>query len=244
LFASNNDTKDRLKGWVSPSFWEDIRVTFTAVDPKQIDEALVGPFDRKALLQTHGIPTDKFIVLCVGQFIDRKGRWTFLESAASMRDIDPEVFFVWLTPTAPDPDAQKRIDSYNVGDNFRWILSERVGKERADVLRFFRISDVFTLPSFVEGLPIALLEAMALERPSISTNVYAIPEAVKDMNTGILIDPGDSAALVRSILRLKNDPGLRFKLATAGRKHVIDSFDENDAARIAISAYEEALSGG
>jgi glycosyltransferase involved in cell wall biosynthesis len=121
------------------------------------------------------------------------------------------------------------------------VHSEKLGKDRLDVLRFFRIADVFSLPSYIEGLPIALLEAMALERPSISTNVYAIPEAVKNMETGILIEPGDSNALAEAILKLKDDPALRAKLGAHGRRFVIANFDEREAAATAIAAYREAL---
>jgi glycosyltransferase involved in cell wall biosynthesis len=121
------------------------------------------------------------------------------------------------------------------------VLSADLGSERLDVLTFFRIADVFTLPSYVEGLPIALLEAMALERPSISTNAYAIPEAVKDNETGLLIEAGDAASLADAILRLKEDQALRRRLSKNGRSFVIANFDERDAAATAIAEYEEAL---
>jgi glycosyltransferase involved in cell wall biosynthesis len=123
----------------------------------------------------------------------------------------------------------------------RIVHSPTVGKERVDVLSFFRIADVFTLPSYVEGLPIALLEAMALQRPSISTNVYAIPEAVKHLETGILIEAGDADALAEWILKLRDDPDLRARLAAAGREFVTTNFDERDAAATAIAEYKEAL---
>ena len=242
IFASNVDTRTRLKGWVDDTFWDRILVTTTAVNPPQIDEALHASLDRDAILKAHGIPAGKFIVLAVGQFIDRKGRWVFLEAAREVRRSGgDDVAFVWLTPQMPSDADVARIAGYGLGEDFRLVHSPSVGKERLDVLRFFRIADVFTLPSYVEGLPIALLEAMALERPSISTNVYAIPEAVKHLETGILIEAGDSAALADAIVKLKNDPKLRTKLASSGRQWVIENFDEREAARIAIEAYEEAL---
>jgi glycosyltransferase involved in cell wall biosynthesis len=82
---------------------------------------------------------------------------------------------------------------------------------------------------------------MALKRPSISTNVYAIPEAVKDLETGLLIEPGDAEGLAGAIISLKNDPALRARLSEAGRKYVIANFDEREAAAAAIAQYEEAL---
>jgi glycosyltransferase involved in cell wall biosynthesis len=182
-----------------------------------------------------------FVVLSVGNFVDRKGRWVFLEAATRVVRSDPNITFVWLTPQLPSAEDEKRIGEYALGDKFRLVQSATLGKERLDVLTFFRIADVFTLPSYVEGLPIALLEAMALERPSISTNVYAIPEAVKDLETGLLIEAGDSAALADAILKLKHDPALRTKLSETGGKFVIATFDERDAAATAIAEYEEAL---
>ena len=193
------------------------------------------------MLRAHSIECGRFVILCVGQFVDRKGRWVFLDAAEKVIESTSDVAFVWLTPQMPSEQDQERIDAYGLGDNFRLVHSATLGKDRLDVLRFFRVADAFALPSYVEGLPIALLEAMALERPSISTNVYAIPEAVKHMETGILIEPGDSEALADAILKLKNDPTLRAKLGAEGRKFVLENFDERDAAATAIAAYEEAL---
>jgi glycosyltransferase involved in cell wall biosynthesis len=82
---------------------------------------------------------------------------------------------------------------------------------------------------------------MALGLPSISTNVYAIPEAIRHLDTGMLIEAGDSDALAKAIFKLKNDRELRDKLSNNGRKHVITNFDERDVARIAIKSYEGAL---
>lgn len=243
FFASNNDTKNRLRGWVSPEFWKRIRVTFTAVDPPQIDQALNSPFDRGSTIERLGIPTTDFVVLSVGQFIDRKGRWVLLDAAREIVQAHNDVSFVWLTPQLPSAEDQQRISKYNLGDKFKLVLSETLGKDRLDVLRFFRVADVFALPSFVEGLPIALLEAMALERPSVSTNVYAIPEAVKDHETGILIEAGDAKALANAIALLKDDAELRGRLARTGREFVIRNFDEREAAAAVIEAYQRSFGG-
>ena len=241
FFASNNDTKNRLRGWVTEKFWNRIRVTFTAVNPPQIDQALNAGFDRDAALAALDIPATDFVVLCVGQFLDRKGRWVFLDAAREILETSSDISFVWLTPQLPNAADAHRISECSLGEKFKLVLSETLGRDRIDVLRFFRIADVFALPSFVEGLPIALLEAMALERPSISTNVYAIPEAVKDRQTGILIEAGDSKALAEAIVLLKDDPELRSRLARDGREFVLRNFDERDAAATAIEAYKEAL---
>lgn len=244
FFSSNLDTKNKLKGWVTKRFWDDIKVTYTAVDPSGIEDASTAEVDLDLLRERFGISNDAFVVLCVGQFIDRKGRWMFLEAAKKIKDIDPTINFVWLTPKEPNQQDKQRIDSFALNGTFHLILSERVGSTRQDVLTFFRLADVFTLPSFVEGLPIALLEAMALRLPSISTNIYAIPEAIIPDETGILIEAGDSESLVKSILALKADPALRSRLAEKGSQHVLNCFTERTSALTAIAAYEASFEHG
>lgn len=241
LFASNQDTKNSLREFVSPEFWETIKVTYTAINPLEIDEALRHEFSRETLCQKHGLPMDKFIVLCVGQFIDRKGRWTFLEAVEKVVKERDDIVFVWLSPTLPNDEDRKIIENYQVKDKFHLILSENVGQNRQDVLTFFRLADVFTLPSFIEGLPIALLEAMALGIPSISTDINAIPETIKHLETGWLIEAGDSEALAQAIVELKNDEELREKLGKNGHEFVIVNFDERVAARTAIQEYEKCF---
>lgn len=241
IIPSNQDTKDKLRGWVRDDFWEQMVVAHTAIDPTEIDAALAKDLDRKEVRLQHGIDPDKFLVLCVGQFIDRKGRWVFLDAAKQVIERDADVAFVWLTPKLPDEAENARISEYGLGDGLQIVLSDNVGKAREDILRFFRIADVFSLPSYVEGLPIALLEAMALNLPSISTRVYAIPEAVKNMETGILIDAGDSTGLADSILRLKQDPELRARLGNAGREFVLTNFDERVVAQKVIDSYKRSL---
>src|SRR5687768_5389056 len=74
IFASNMDTKENLKTWVSPRFWAEIPVTYTCIDPEEISLARDAKFDRKAVRSGLGIDPDAFVVISVGQFIDRKGR--------------------------------------------------------------------------------------------------------------------------------------------------------------------------
>ena len=241
IFPSNNDTKEKLKGWVSDKFWSKMKVTYTAVNPVEIEASRQAEIDVPAIRRRHNIDENKFLVLCVGQFIDRKGRWVFLEAAKLVLSEDADVTFAWLTPKWPDDADLARIEEYGISHGFQMILSESVGKDRLDVLKFFRIADAFALPSFVEGLPIALLEAMALGLPSISTNVYAIPEAVKDNETGLLIEAGDSKALAQAILKLKNDGDLRRRLSQRGRDYVLKHFDEREVAKTVLECYEASL---
>lgn len=241
IFASNEDAKKSLKPMVSEKFYEKIKVTFTNVNPDEIDEALAEEIKRGKLLKKHRIPDDKFLVFCVGQFIDRKGRWTFLDAAKKVFEKDKNVAFVWIANSKPSREDLKRAENYGLGENFVFITSDQVGKEHIDLFKLLRLADIFALVSFQEGLPISLLEAMALGIPSISTNVNAIPEAVKHLATGWLIEAGDADHLELAINSLKNDKDLREKLSKNGRNFVLANFNEKVVAKIALEGYKESF---
>ncbi len=243
VFCSNEHAKRYFSDHYPPELARRIEVTYTSINPAEIDEALQADFDREGWRRRIGIPVDAFVVLTVGNFIDRKGRWTLLDAASRITKDEAarDVYFVWLTPFLPQGEDAERVTSYSLGNRFQTVLSDTVGTERSDVLRFFRIADAFALPSFVEGLPIALLEGMAMGLPSISTNVYAIPEALKHEVTGLLVEAGDDKALADSISRLYSDAGLRDRLADAGRSYVVEHFDERAVAKKVVAAYKRAL---
>lgn len=94
----------------------------------------------------------------------------------------------------------------------------------ADVPALLADLDVFVLPSLWEGFGLVLLEAMAAGRPVVASAVGAIPEIVRDGETGLLVPPGDSAALARAVVRVLRDPDLAARLGRAGRAGVETRF--------------------
>ena len=237
IFPSNEDAKKSLLPLVSPDLYERTRVTYTNVDPDEVDEALQAPLDRTGLTEKFDLPADKFLVFCVGQFIDRKGRWTFLDAAKRLNEVDKEIAFVWISNSQPNESDPRIVAEYWLERDFILITSDKIGGEHIDLFKLMRLADVFVLASFQEGLPISLLEAMALGIPSISTNVNAIPEAVKHLETGWLIEAGDDKHLADAISALKADPDLRAKLSKNGREFVMAHFNEKVVAQIAFETY-------
>ncbi len=240
-FASNVDSKNYFKDLYSKEKFEEIEVTYTSVDPDEVAEALEAEINRNELLKKYKLPEDKFLYFCVGQFIDRKGRWTFLEAAKNLAKTNDDVAFVWIANSKPSPEDLKKAETFGLGDRFRFITSDQVGDEHIDLFKLLRLADVYALVSFREGLPVSLLEAMALGIPSISTDVNAIPEAVRHLETGWLIEPGDTEALLEAFQTLKNDGSLRDKLSENGRQHVLRNFNDHVVAKIALEAYKKAL---
>jgi glycosyltransferase involved in cell wall biosynthesis len=134
----------------------------------------------------------------------------------------------------------EKAQSFGLGENFRFITSDQVGSEHIDLFKLMRLADVFALPSYLEGLPISIIEAMGLGIPTISTEINAIPEAIKHLQTGLLIDTGNSIALKDAIQKLKDNDELRENLSKNGREYALAKFSEKKVAKIAVESYIEA----
>jgi glycosyltransferase involved in cell wall biosynthesis len=102
-------------------------------------------------------------------------------------------------------------------------------------------ADVVVLPSLSEGLPIALLEAMAIGRAVVASRVGGIPEVVQDGETGLLIPAADSQALSSAIVRLLMDPPLRVNLGTEARAHVERQWSSQRMVECTAAVYDEVL---
>jgi glycosyltransferase involved in cell wall biosynthesis len=106
-----------------------------------------------------------------------------------------------------------------------------------DVLREVACADVFVLPSFMEGLPVVLMEALGLKVPVIAPAVAGIPELVEHGKTGLLFSPGNWEELTAHILALLEDGDLRDRLAQAGRARIEAGFDATRAVDLLYSKF-------
>ncbi|MBA4122671.1 MAG: glycosyltransferase family 4 protein [Acidobacteria bacterium] len=240
LFTANQDTKESLRPFVSGEFLETVKVIYANINPEEIDEALTAQVDRAVYSKKYNLPKEKFFVFCVGQFIDRKGRWIFLEAAQMLLKDNNDIAFVWISNSKPSAVDLEKAQNFGLGENFRFITSDQVGSEHIDLFKLMRLADVFALPSYLEGLPISIIEAMGLGIPTISTEINAIPEAIKHLQTGLLIDTGNSIALKDAIQKLKDNDELRESLSKNGREYALAKFNEKKVAEIAVESYIEA----
>ncbi len=97
----------------------------------------------------------------------------------------------------------------------------RTGHDAAELLG---LADVFVLPSLWEGLPLALLEAAALGKPIVATDIEGIREVVRDGETALLVPPGDPRALAAAVVRLLEDRDLAAKLGGRARADIPGRF--------------------
>ena len=100
------------------------------------------------------------------------------------------------------------------------------GSVNPDRIRpIYEAADVFALASFAEGIPVVLMEAMAMEIPCIATWVTGVPELIRHRVDGWLIPPSDAASLAAAIREFMEDPELRRRLGESARQRVVDKFN-------------------
>ena len=90
---------------------------------------------------------------------------------------------------------------------------------------FYAVADLFCLPSFAEGLPVVLMEAMAMGIPCVSTQITGIPELIRNGTDGLLVAPSDLDALVEALAKLMDDAALRERFSRNGRKRILQQYD-------------------
>jgi glycosyltransferase involved in cell wall biosynthesis len=163
--------------------------------------------------------------LTVGRISPEKGHVGLIQAfaAAIERGLDAELR---LVGDGPDLEVVKReIQARGMGA--RVSMPGRVAEER--VLEEMADADFFVMTSFMEGLPVVLMEALALELPVIAPCVAGIPELVVHRETGLLFAPSHWAELTERMLELAHDPALASRLARAGRARVEQEFDVDRA---------------
>jgi glycosyltransferase involved in cell wall biosynthesis len=115
---------------------------------------------------------------------------------------------------------------------------------REDALRVLSQLDVLVLPAlFGEGLPIVILEAMALAKPVVATRVEGISEVVRDAETGVLVAPGDASALSQAILTMIRNRELAGQMGTRGHERFLHEFTADVMARKVEPVYRYVLGG-
>lgn len=111
------------------------------------------------------------------------------------------------------------------------------------VRELYRITDIFALASFGEGVPVVLMEAMAMEIPCVATRITGVPELIRDGVDGCLVTPADEKELAQAIARLIDDPALRRRLGAAGRRRVLEKYDLTRNVDYLAGIFQRRLAG-
>ncbi len=152
---------------------------------------------------------EKPTLLCVGRLVNAKGQGVLIQAAKELvgRNVD---FCIHFVGDGPDRKSLEAFTTTNqLDDNIQFL--GKVNHDQVQVLQ--READIFVLPSFAEGIPIVLMEAMASGTPCVTTHITGIPELFTHNHDGLLVRPGNAVMLADALESLINDSSLRESIA-------------------------------
>ena len=192
---------------ISPSL-EDRRVEVIRLG---VDCATLRPSDAR---QAHAqAQPDHLKLVCTGRMVAAKGHRILLEALALL-SAEGRAFTCTLIGDGPERKFLELLASkMGIADRIRFLGAMAHQPTLAEVAQ----ADVFVLASFAEGLPVALMEAMALGVPCVSTTIAAIPELIENRRNGMLVPPANSEALYLALKELAGDAELRRQLGQQAR---------------------------
>lgn len=193
---------------------------------------------RRRLCEQLGLPEEAWLMSVVGTFKVQKGHRFLIEAAPPVVARFPNLHLLLIG----DGDLRDQEQAHAA----RLGLAEHVHflGNRHDVPDLLAASDSFVLPSLWEGLPMALIEAMASGLPIIATAVSGTTQAIVPGETGLLVQPGRSAALSEAMLDLLSDPARARTMGTAARQRAEAVFSATQQARAHVALFRQAQTKG
>ena len=209
------------------------------VEPDRVKLILGAGVDPSAFA-VRAPPDGPVLIVLASRMIWAKGIRAFVNAAAKLKPRFPGTRFVLVGK--PDPGNPKAVPESQL---VQWNASGPVEwwgfrEDMADVLGQCHL--VCFPSTYGEGIPKALIEAAAIGRPIVATDIAGCREVVKDGENGLLVTPGDDGALVAALTRLIEDAALRKAMGSEGRTRFERLFAIQGVVRATLQAYEEALS--
>jgi glycosyltransferase involved in cell wall biosynthesis len=210
--------RSQVMALLPPEGWDKLEVVHCGVDASRYDPAR---WPRRA--------SARLRLLNVARLVPNKAHPLLLRAVAALLESGVECE---LAIVGDGPERERLVaEARALGISDRLRLPGSVGQDQLP--GHYAEADLFCLPSFAEGLPVVLMEAMAMELPVVAPRLAGIPELVEDGVSGRLVVPGSLEALVAALRGLAHDPEERARMGAAGRRKVIAEFDPRaSAARI------------
>ncbi len=219
----------QLCRWADFDAWPRLHVVRCGVEPAGFADP--APF-----------PAGTLRLVSVGRFSEQKGQMVLIEALSLLQEAVADFHLALVGDGEMRPELERAIAERGLSDRVTltgWLPEAGV---RAELDR----AHALVLPSFAEGLPVVIMEAMAAGRPVISTHVAGIPELVRPGSTGWLVPAGDARALADAMTEMAATPAARLSaMGQAGRQLVFERHDAGaEAARLATLFRRAVAAGG
>ena len=181
--------------------------------------------------------SDAMEIICVGRMVPAKGHLILLRAFAKLLRCGYTLQLRLIGDGAERSELEAFVRSENIDASviFEGSLSHEATRQK------LMEADIFVLASFAEGLPVALMEAMAMEIPCVSTFVAGIPELIRDGVDGLLVAPSSEEDLFHAMERMISDADLRRQLAAGGRRRVLEHYDLQQNVRLLANTLQAEL---
>ena len=208
-------TRSQLMLFADPRHWHKLALVRCGVDAEAFT-AQARDGDRRPLR-----------VLVVARLVPGKGLSLLLDAVAAVVAGGEDVALEVVGDGPAGEDLRARAQELGLDGRVQWLGA--VGQD--EIRGHFQRADVFCLPSFAEGVPVVLMEAMAMELPVLTTRIAGVPELVDDGVSGVLVAPARVNELADGLARLAASPELRASMGRAGREAVQADYDAARWAR-------------
>lgn len=195
-----------------PAMWEKIHRVHCGIDP----DGYVGPDGQQEDGNSRPIR-----LLNVARLAPEKGHCVLLRAIRRVLDQGIELVCTFVGGEGDCRSYQELAEELGITDRVAFVGA--VGHD--EIHRYYSNADIFVLPSFAEGLPVVLMEAMASRLPVIATQIMGVPELVESGVNGLLVPPGRIRPLADAISHLAEDSELRRQMGANGREKVCREFD-------------------
>lgn len=216
--------RSQLCRWAAPEDWPRIKVVHCGIEPAK--------FPRPSAL-----PDGPRRLVSIGRFVEQKGQLALVAAMARLRDSHPDLHLTLIGEGAMRGALEAEITRQGLTHRITltgWVDEARVTAELS-------AAHGLVMPSFAEGLPMAVMEAMAAARPVIATYIAGTPELVQPGRHGWLVPAGDVAALAEAMATLHDAPLARLEeMGQAGRARVFERHDAAHEARRLADHMQEA----
>lgn len=216
--------RSQLYRWIGHAQWNKVKVVRCSVD-ESFTQVVVPP------------ATESRTAVCVGRLCEQKGQLLLLAAAREMVERGHDIELVLAGDGEMRPELERLVAAYGLQSRVRitgWVSA-------AEVRSLLLGARALILPSFAEGLPVVIMEAMALGRPVISTRIAGIPELVREGQEGWLVPAGDCQALVDAWIELlQAEPARLQAMGESARRRVALRHSPSEAARKLMQLFGSA----
>ncbi len=234
-------SQDELQRGLADGILREGRLVTTmgvGVDCDKYDAAALAPDVREGIRAGLGIAPDEQVIGFVGRIVAEKGLIELVKAFGAIHRARPKTRLLLVGTTGSserDGDCRRRIDEQLAADGTAAAVI--FAGYRQDVREVLSACDVFTLPSYREGMPVALLEAMAMSLPCVATDISGCREEIVDGVSGYLVPPRQVEPLARRLGELLGDRDLARRIGSAARLRALEHFSLKAVLARQLEAY-------